>query len=177
MQQLPQSRFVLKSKCFASDDVKKRILDIFHTCGISSDRVDCLGLIADPRGHLSAYSLIDIALDTFPYSGTTTNCEAMHMGVPTMTLTGSCHAHNVGATLNHHVGLKSFIAQSEQEFVSLVAKHASDVDELSILRKTLRHQMAQSDLCNGKQFGINFGDALMGMWAKRKASVRVSSVH
>ena len=93
---IPQ-RLLLKSKTFASELVCDRFLSILESMGLSRHRVDLLPLIPDCKDHLSAYSYLDISLDTFPYAGTTTTCECLLMGVPVITLVGdSNHAHSVG---------------------------------------------------------------------------------
>ena len=72
--------------------------------------------------HLSAYGDIDVALDTFPYNGTTTTCEAMWMGVPVITLAGKTHVSRVGVSILANVGMREFIANSEAEYVDIAAK-------------------------------------------------------
>jgi predicted O-linked N-acetylglucosamine transferase (SPINDLY family) len=90
--------------------------------------VDLLPLFPDTRDHLSAYSLIDISLDPFPYAGTTTTTESLFMGVPCLTLVGSCHAHNVGVSLLTAVGIsEGWTAYTQDEYVELAVRAASDI--------------------------------------------------
>jgi predicted O-linked N-acetylglucosamine transferase (SPINDLY family) len=63
------------------------------------------------------YNQIDIALDTFPYNGTTTTCEALWMGVPVITLAGNTHVSRVGMSLLSNVGLREFIANTPEEYM------------------------------------------------------------
>lgn len=91
----------MKCKPFVSEKVRRKFWDIFERYGVSSTRIDLMGLLPIHKDHLSVYGLIDLSLDTWPYAGTTTTCEALYMGVPVITLrnmspTGCCHAHNVG---------------------------------------------------------------------------------
>jgi predicted O-linked N-acetylglucosamine transferase (SPINDLY family) len=67
--------------------------------GVDNWRIDCVPLERETSSHLAMYDRVDIALDTFPYAGTTTTCESLHMGVPVLTLAGACHAHNVGKSM------------------------------------------------------------------------------
>lgn len=100
---VPHSRLLLKCKPFASENVKKHVYEAFRKYGIDHRRVDCLPLRATTHEHLTAYNLVDLALDTFPYSGTTTTCESLLMGVPVITLRvpppRACHAQNVSSTI------------------------------------------------------------------------------
>lgn len=99
---VPTSRFVVKSKPFASETIRSKFLTRLAALGVDSSRVDCLPLMATTNEHLKSYSMVDLALDSFPYAGTTTTCEALYMGVPVLTLRAierPCHAQNVGSSL------------------------------------------------------------------------------
>eukprot|EP00802_Teleaulax_amphioxeia_P012157 Tamp_12195.p1 GENE.Tamp_12195~~Tamp_12195.p1 ORF type:complete len:327 (-),score=37.16 Tamp_12195:589-1569(-) len=97
------ARMVLKSNQFGATDICERTLKQFENHGVNRQRVTLLKFIDLPQGHLEAYSMMDIALDSFPYGGTTTTCDALLMGVPVITLRApgatSIHAQNVGASL------------------------------------------------------------------------------
>jgi protein O-GlcNAc transferase len=95
----PDSRLLLKARGLDDAFVANRIVESFAARGIAVDRLDLRGRIEDPRGHLALYGEIDVALDTFPYHGTTTTCEALAMGVPVISLVGDSHRSRVGASL------------------------------------------------------------------------------
>ena len=86
---IPHSRLILENKSFRDDSTRERYLVLFQEYGVSADRLDLIGWLPRIVDHLDLYHCIDIALDTFPYNGTTTTCEAMWMGVPVITLGGS----------------------------------------------------------------------------------------
>jgi hypothetical protein len=116
--------------------------------------------------HLAMYDRVDIALDTFPYGGTTTTCEAVHMGVPVVTLSGSCHAQNVGKSLMTTIGLKECVASDENEYVRIASTLASDVQRISEIRTTLRRDMLRSPLCDAEGFTRALEDIYRNLWQR-----------
>jgi predicted O-linked N-acetylglucosamine transferase (SPINDLY family) len=112
LQTVPGARLFLKSKALAEEEIRRRTTARFVAQGIAADRLTLFGWVPEDAGHLAAYSRIDVGLDTFPYSGTTTTCEALWMGVPVLTLTGATHASRVSASLLSAVGLSEWIAET-----------------------------------------------------------------
>src|SRR5207249_3107221 len=100
------------------------------------------------REHLRAYGGIDIALDTFPYNGTATTCEAVWMGVPVVTLAGTTHAGRVGVSLLHAAGLGDLVGADTDAYVRIAAELAADRARLRGLRAILRDHVAKSVLCD-----------------------------
>ncbi|KAJ6796668.1 putative UDP-N-acetylglucosamine--peptide N-acetylglucosaminyltransferase SPINDLY [Iris pallida] len=163
---VPNSRLVVKCKPFCCDSVRQRFLSMLEQLGLEPLRVDLLPLILLNHDHMQAYSLMDISLDTFPYAGTTTTCESLYMGVPCVTMAGSVHAHNVGVSLLHNVGLGRLIAKTEEEYIRLALQLASDVSTLSELRMTLRELMVKSLVCDGAKFARGLESAFRNMWQR-----------
>ncbi|GLC45522.1 hypothetical protein PLESTM_001745500 [Pleodorina starrii] len=102
---VPRSRLVLKNKPFACEAARGHLLAQLAAVGVEPWRVDLMPLAPGNAQHLATYALMDISLDPFPYAGTTTTTESLYMGVPCLTLAGSCHAHNVGVSLLTALGL------------------------------------------------------------------------
>jgi predicted O-linked N-acetylglucosamine transferase (SPINDLY family) len=107
-----------------------------------------------PRGDqpLAAYGEVDIALDTFPYNGTTTTFEALWMGVPVITLRGTRHAARVGASILTHLGRPAWIADDTESYAASAVELASDLPALESLRNTLRGTLARSSLADARGF-------------------------
>jgi protein O-GlcNAc transferase len=103
-------------------------------------------------------------LDTFPYAGCTTTCEAMWMGVPTLTLAGDTLLSRQGASLLTAAGLGDWIATSREDYIAKALAFASDLSELSALRSGLREKVRTSPLLDAPRFARNFEDALWSMW-------------
>lgn len=160
LQECPGARLLLKSRQLADESVRKRVVRAFQLNGIDEDRLDLRARLAAREHHLALYNEVDVALDTFPYNGTTTTCEALWMGVPVITLAGGLHAGRVGASLLHQLDLTDWIAHSPEEYVSMVLSVAAKPPE----RRILREWVAASSLTDGQGFAGRFDEALRGVW-------------
>jgi len=145
---VPNSRIILKINWFDDAGTRDRYWQLFKERGIAPERVKLIGLILESNHHLAFYGNIDIALDPFPYNGTTTTCEAMWMGVPVITLAGQTHVSRVGVSLLNSVGLSQLIATTTDEYVDLAIALSSDWEQLNQLRTGLRSKVANSPLCD-----------------------------
>lgn len=168
---VPGSRLVIKALSLKDPSTQTHTGRRFVSAGVDPARLSLLPPADTPAAHLAAYHRVDIALDTFPYHGTTTTCEALHMGVPVVTLAGSLHAGRVGASLLPAAGLADLVATSPERFVSIASGLASDSARLADLRVNLRSRLSASPLCDGPAFGRRFGEALLAAWHARAASV------
>lgn len=173
---LPGSRLRLKALDFADDGARAVARGLFERAGVL-DRVDILPPTpptptnAGEREHLAQYHHADIALDTHPYHGTTTTCEALWMGVPVVTLARPMDRHvaRVGASLLHAAGLPELVAPDEASFVSIAVDLASDAPRLAQLRATLRQRLAGGVLCDAPRFAATFTSAIESAWVQRFA--------
>ena len=164
MNNTPDSRIILKSELFRDDRMRERVAGIFNQAGIDQARVDLLGKDVSRMTHLERYGGMDIALDSFPYNGTTTTCEALWMGVPVVTLAGSVHAGRVTASQLMSIGLKELIAHSPREYVDVACSLARDLDYLRELRFTMRDRMLSSPLMNARALTENLEQAYRNIW-------------
>jgi protein O-GlcNAc transferase len=162
----PGSRLLIKCAGLGTPSVRRQISERFASHGIHSDRLELLGREPNILGHLAIYDRMDIALDTFPYHGTTTTCEAFWMGVPVVTLAGNVHVSRVGVSLLNSVGLADLVARDEDEYVSIAARLASDVPRLAELRGKLREQMKESPLMDAPRFVRNVEAAYRDVWRR-----------
>jgi predicted O-linked N-acetylglucosamine transferase (SPINDLY family) len=161
---MPDSRLLLKNNALSDEATRLRYKEKFAENGIAANRVELVGLAASLVEHLGTYSRLDIALDTFPYNGTTTTCEAMWMGVPVITLAGTAHAGRVGVSLLSAIGLTNHIAQDPDHYITIAAELADNKEKLSSLRSTLREKMLGSTLCDDKGFTRNVESAYRLLW-------------
>lgn len=163
---VPDSILRIKSRSFADELAVAKLRERFCTCGVQGARIEVLGYLPSKHDHLESYGDIDIALDPFPYNGTTTTCEAMWMGVPVLTLAGETHASRVGVSLLSAVGMVDWIASDARAYVDLGARYARDPDRLAHLRENLRARMAASTLCDVHGFTRRLEGAYREVWRR-----------
>lgn len=166
---VPGSRLCIKSMALGSDSTRQFVSARFDAHGIDQGRILVNQAIPSIVGHLAHYSQIDIALDTYPYHGTTTTCEALWMGVPVVTLAGRTHLSRVGVSLLENVGLADLVAHSPEEYVRVAAALAHDRERLSALRYDLRRNMAFSPLMDAAGLTREVEDAFTEMYSRAVA--------
>jgi predicted O-linked N-acetylglucosamine transferase (SPINDLY family) len=155
---------MLKSLLFAEPSRRQQFLARFAAQGVAAERLELRESQPDIVDHLNSYAEIDIALDPFPYNGTTTTCEAMWMGVPMISLIGDHHAARVGFDLLSQVGLADFAAPDVDAYIANAIALASDRPQLGRLRQELRERMRASPLCDAPRFARAFESGLRQMW-------------
>ncbi len=157
---VPGSTLFIKNKPCGDPGVARDLALRFKECGVDPARIVCEGWKPGRAEHLTAYNRVDIALDSMPYCGTTTTCEAMYMGVPVVTMRGATHAARVGASLLRAVGQEDLVCASAEEFVAAATRLAGDLGVLAARRAGLRERLLASELCDGKGFAGAFTTAL-----------------
>ena len=161
---VPDARLTLKNKSLRDAGAAARCTAEFASRGIGPDRLELIGWLPSTREHLTLYSRIDIGLDTFPYNGTTTTCEALWMGVPVIALEGDRHAARVGVSLLTRLGLEELIGRDEADYLDKAVRLAADRDRLAGLRVGLRARMLASGLCDGATFTRELEETYRKLW-------------
>lgn len=172
---LPAAKLLLKCFQFSEDETRARYFDLFEKNRIDRERVQIVAWEPSRSNHYGLYNEIDVALDPFPYNGTTTTCEGLWMGVPALTLAGNSHVSRVGASILHRVGLDEFVAATPAEYVAKAVACASNIEKLVKIRAELRERMAVSPLCDARQFTVNLEAAFRAMWKRWCARQRGES--
>jgi predicted O-linked N-acetylglucosamine transferase (SPINDLY family) len=164
---VPGSRLTLKAAGLAEEEVRADVASRFGAAGLSPDRLDFAPWTESHADHMAQYARVDIALDPFPYNGTTTTAEALRMGVPVVTLAGDRHAGRVGLSLLTAAGFPDLVAATTDGYVRIATSLASDPTRLAALRVGLRDKVARSILCDAAPMAGGFGDALRALWRER----------
>jgi protein O-GlcNAc transferase len=166
----PETRLLYKAFALKDPEVRAATLQRFLDSGVQADRLELMGPLDLPGEHLEQYRRVHVALDTFPYHGTTTTCEALLMGVPVVTLAGATHVSRVGVSLLGNAGLPELIARDEDEFVRIATGLARDPARLSALRTGLRERFLGSVICDAPSMSARLAHALRGIWRDACAS-------
>jgi len=173
LEQVPGSALLLKARGLRNDQVKERILAACAARGIEGvDRIQLRGHERSSLDHLRLYNQMDLALDTFPYNGTTTTCEALWMGTPVLTFAGTCHAGRVGASLLTHAGLGELVAEDRQSYIARAVSLGRDWDALAKMRAGLRERFASSPVMDASRLARGLEKAYREAWQAYCSSAR-----
>ena len=142
LKRLPNARLVVDSKSYSDSASRDRLIEQFVRAGIDPSRLD-IGYHTPPWDLMRS---VDISLDCFPHNSGTTLFESLYMGVPYITLAGRPSVGRLGATILQGVGHSEWVATTEDEYIELAVKLASDVSRLAQHRANLRGEMERSPL-------------------------------
>ncbi|CAN0278804.1 unnamed protein product, partial [Phaeothamnion confervicola] len=163
---VPAARMVVKARGLDEPELQAKLRAGFAARGIEPARVEPVGFVGAIQDHIARYAGIDVALDTTPYNGTTTTCEALWMGVPVVALAGDRHAARVGASLLAQLGAGDWVARDADSFAAIAAGLVADGARLAAIRSGLRARMAGSALCDGVRLARGFEALYRRLWQR-----------
>lgn len=166
MRAVPDSHMLIKAREFADEFTRDKYAAMFEVAGIARERVAFHERSPTTAEHLAQYAAMDICLDTFPYNGTTTICEALWMGVPVVTCMGGSCASRVGASVLTAAGLEDLIAKDADEFVAIAAELARDRERVRTLREGMRARLNASHLRDETGFARIVEGAYRDAWCR-----------
>ena len=169
LQRVSAAQLLLNYAGLDDPEVQAGLRVQFAERGIAPGRILLEGRVPHAQ-LLGNYNRVDLALDTQPFSGDLTTCEALWMGVPVITYPGKTLAGRHSVSHLHNVGLQSFVAADAAEFVALAAHWANRLHDLATVRRELREKMQQSPLCNPQQFARDFLATLRQAWTESSLS-------
>jgi len=165
LRRVPASRIVIKNSAIAIPHARDELLRLFATRGIAPDRV-LLRAKSPHAAMLAEYGDVDLGLDTFPYNGGLTTCEALWMGVPMVAIEEERMISRQTSSMLRMVGGEAFIAATRDEYVALAVQWSQQRDRLAAVRASLRERMRVSPLCDGVLFTRNLEAALRDVWRR-----------
>lgn len=172
MHQVPGSRLALKYRnLYGVPGLRRRMVDAFAGLGIAADRLDFRASVDSSPDHMDGYRSIDIALDPFPFCGSTTTYEALWMGVPVVTLPAAFMVGRWSASMLKAVGLEEMIATDPADYVAICRALAAEPQRLAELRSGLRGRVAASSLCDGARKARQLERLYRAMWRRWCAPV------
>jgi predicted O-linked N-acetylglucosamine transferase (SPINDLY family) len=162
LRDVPNSRLILHA---IEGSQRQRVLELFESEGIGAARIEFLGHVPLAT-YMQTYQRIDVALDPFPYTGGTTTCDALWMGVPVITLAGSTAVHRGGVSILSNLGMPQLIAKSIDQYVQIATDLAGDVAKLTKMRQGMREKMLHSPLMDAPGFARNLEVLYRTIWQK-----------
>jgi len=174
LRRVPSSRLLLYRNNLRGKR-RESILTHFETHGIAADRLDLRDVLEAGSNHYSVYQEVDISLDVFPWSGHTTACESLWMGVPILTIRGDRHAGRMTASVLSALGLTDWIAETPEEYLDKGVEFARNLDHLADLRRSMRDRMNRSPMGNGRTWTKNLEAAYRKMWQRWCREAEVTS--
>jgi protein O-GlcNAc transferase len=163
LKQVPGSKILFKDKNFSDTDFLRDFTERFMDRDVAADRLITLNWRPSPQDHLAVYNAADIALDCFPYNGTTTTCEALASGIPVVSLVGDTHISRVGLSLLKAVDLSDLAISKPDDYVATAVSLAGDIKRLKDLRVNLPIKMKNSVLGDGRGFARKLEECYRNM--------------
>ena len=146
---VPKSKLILKHKIFDTAEGKDFVLKRLENLSLNTKQIELRGLSKD---YLNEYNEIDIALDTAPYNGGLTTCEALLMGVPVISLVGDRHGSRIAYSILKNIGVEELATANLDEYVQRTVSLANDKDLLKVLHKNLCTMFRNSPLTDSKNY-------------------------
>jgi protein O-GlcNAc transferase len=173
LQKLPTARLHIQTKAFGFAEERANMRQRLLKHNLDPERVKLLGVM--PRmEYLAAYAEVDFVLDTFPYNGFTTTCEALWMGVPTLTLSGETLLGRQGTSVMQAIDLPEWIAHDKDDYIDKALRFAGDSRTLAQIRAGFRERLLNSPLLDGAGFAQNLQGALQQIWQNAQPSSATS---
>jgi Flp pilus assembly protein TadD len=166
---VPNSTMLIKASILGTKEAADRALAQFAERGVDPSRVTLIARVPDRKAHLRIYDRMDIALDTYPYVGTTTICESLLMNVPYLSRYGSQHINRVGYSLLSAVGVPELTSPTLDGLVRIATELDKDRSRLATYQRTLRQKMMQSPVGQGQAYADKFVQAIRDMWRRECA--------
>ena len=168
LRRVPRSTLLLAG---VEPDQSEKIRSALNAAGVDAASLEFAGRLSMAQFH-ELHHRVDIALDSYPYSGATTTFDSLWMGVPVLSLAGEAPMSRNAASILATLGMRDWIASSSAEFVELAARHAGNLAALATLRAGLRQKLENSILMDGRRFTGQLEALYRQMWRERGPATR-----
>jgi protein O-GlcNAc transferase len=169
LRRLPDALLVLKSNGLQDKAVKDFLEKRLENYGVSAERVRMIPPVAEWSDHLDFYNILDIALDTTPWSSATTGFEALGMGVPLVALRGDRMVARMSSSLVKGLGHCEWVAHSAEEAVNIIEDLGQSITNLRENKKRLQEEALASVLWDGYGLCKELENAFSSMCFKTSA--------
>jgi protein O-GlcNAc transferase len=164
LQRVPNSRLLLEIAGLDNGTLRADTETRLTQLGLPIERV--ILMPRRPENQYALYNQIDIALDPFPCNGGTTSLDTLWMGVPFVALAGRHFTSRMGVTILTNAGLQELITETEDDYVEIAVRLATDIPRLTALRDGLRARVQASPLMDAPRFTLQMEQAYRGMWER-----------
>jgi protein O-GlcNAc transferase len=160
---VPDSRMIFMG--IPEGIARKLIQEKFLSNGIETDRLVFYRFLPLDE-YRNVLLQTDICLDTFPFNGGTTTCEALSLGLPVITMMGKPFVSRMGYALLKEIALLELVAISHKDYIKIAVELATNLERLSALRSGMRKRLAASSLSDERRFAQSLESAYREMWLK-----------
>jgi predicted O-linked N-acetylglucosamine transferase (SPINDLY family) len=162
----PNAKLLIK--LLAYDDILERQKYYMHNLNVTKDRLILITKL-DKNGYNKLFSMVDIVLDTFPYSGTTTTCNSLYNSIPVVTMYNKdYHSHNVSSSILKNAGLDELVTYTNNEYISLVKKLVENPLQIDEYKQIVGKKF--TDSMNSTEFMISFENKLKELYEEHMGS-------
>lgn len=162
---LPNAKIRIQEKSLKNEYIKTEFLKELKNYKLENNVILVEGV--SHQDYLNSYSEVDIILDTFPFTGGTTTCEALWMGIPTLTLNGNTIIGRQTASFLKELKMNEWIAENKEEYVQKAVNLSQDLNKLNYIRQNLRKELLESSICDARNFALDFEELLEEMWSNK----------
>lgn len=162
---VPNSRLRIQEKSLQNEFVKNEFINELKKYNLEDKVILVEGV--DHKEYLNSYAEVDMILDTFPFTGGTTTCEALWMGIPTLTINGDTIIGRQTASFLTELKMSHWIAETKEQYIEKAVQLSGNIENLTLIRQTLREKLLKSSICDAKNFPLDFEEILAEMWANK----------
>ncbi|WP_442983842.1 O-linked N-acetylglucosamine transferase family protein, partial [Selenomonas sp. oral taxon 126] len=160
------SRLLLKTSGFCRRGIARAAWERLGRLGFDLNRVM---LEEATRDYMERYLDVDIALDTFPWPGGGTTCDALYMGVPVVSYYTERHSTRFTYSLLANIGLGDLASERMEDYVETAVALAGNPELLDALHRELRDRMKASPVMDQERYIREMEECYRAIWAQWEA--------
>jgi protein O-GlcNAc transferase len=163
---VPKSVLFMSNHSAFSANYRKKILDFFGDHGVDKERIEFENP-SDKNAYFQRFNKIDIALDTFPFTGSTTTHETLMMSIPLISINGNKFAHRSSADVLHFSKLDELIAIDQTDYINKLILLANSPERIIHYKSSIRERYLNSAAADMKSFSKEFFNGLRYLWNQK----------
>ena len=161
MERVPRARLLLKNSAYGKKHVVQSAYERFRRLGFDMSRVQ---FEQATRDYMNRYLDVDIALDTFPWPGGGTTCDALYMGVPVVSYYTERHSTRFTYSILANIGLSDLASTRLSDYIETAVALAGNLDLLDALHRELRDRMKASPVMDQAGYIREMEECYRAIW-------------